>query len=52
MNLINAIRFLLTFIIVAVYTSITCLLFGTEKALESLRKKGVILTNDKKERNG
>lgn len=51
MRIINSIRFLLTFIFVGIFTGITCLLYGTEEALEVLQKQGIILTNDKNERN-
>lgn len=52
MRLINSIRFLITFIFVAIYVFIICLLMGTEAALYNLKKMGILLTNDKKERNG
>jgi hypothetical protein len=51
MRIFNSLRFLLTFIIVGLITFFVCLLYGTEAALISLKRNGVILTNDKKERN-
>lgn len=52
MRLINAIRFLLTFIFVAFASCIICLIYGTEKALIGLQNMGILLTNDKDERSG
>jgi hypothetical protein len=51
MILINAVRFLLTFIVIAILSFIWCLLFGVDNTLILLQKNGVILTNDKNLRN-
>ena len=50
MNLINSIRFLITFIIIGFISFFVCLFYGTEKALLTLKNNGIILTNDKEER--
>jgi hypothetical protein len=51
MRLYNSIKFLFTFIIIGFISGFVCLIYGTEKALISLKRNGIILTNDKKQRN-
>lgn len=52
MRLINAVRFLITFIIIAILSFIWCLLYGVDETLSLLQRNGVILTNDKNLRDG
>lgn len=51
MRLINSLRFLITFMIIAVMTFFVCIINGTQAALIMLKRNGVVLTNDKKERD-
>lgn len=51
MRIIDAFRFLLNFILIAILCFFYCILYGTNKTLVLLRNNGVIITNDEKLRN-